>query len=393
MSTEHRTSVNIPLAGEDEPRAPRSRKRRPPRRRVIFICAAALIFAAALCLLLFFGLPEGPAASRTPAGNASVEFVVMQPETTRPFGSGVLALSGSGYTWYNERGSSSGFISIPMQDPVLLCAGSRFLCYSRGGRSFYTADATERYLSLTAEGNIIHADFNEKHQIALVTDAEYHKGEASVYRKDGTRIFTYRSGDAYPYLCALSPDGNRLALAMLLSDETGNAATALYCFSLKSDSLEGSLLLPGEVIRNVSFHAAKGITLITETSVIRTDSKATELSRFELPAGSVLHYALCGDTAVLFTDRREAGYRFDVISVDVDSRELARISTNTEYTSIAGSTDHVALLSAAGVEVYTADLTLLSTGPEVRGIVGISFAEDGRLCTLTPGGASLTALR
>ena len=60
MSTEHRTSVNIPLAGEDAPRAPRSRKRRPPRRRVIFICAAALIFAAALCLLLFFGLPEDP---------------------------------------------------------------------------------------------------------------------------------------------------------------------------------------------------------------------------------------------------------------------------------------------------------------------------------------------
>lgn len=392
MSTEHRTSVNIPLAGEDTPRAPGARRRRPPRRRVIFICAAALIFAAALCLLLFFGLPEGPAASRTLAGNTSLELVVMQPETTRPFGGGILALSGSGYTWYNERGSSSGFISVPMQDPVLLCAGNRFLCYSRGGRSFYTADATERYLSLTAEGNIIHADFNQKHQIALVTDAEYHKGEASVYRKDGTRIFTYRSGDAYPYLCALSPDGNRLALAMLLSDESGNAATALYCFSLKSDSMEGSLLLPGEVIRNVTFHAAKGITLITDTSVIRTDGKAEELSRFELPAGSILHYALCGDTAVLITDRREAGYRFDIISVDADGRELARISTNTEYTSVAGSADHTALLSAAGVAVYTSDLTPLSAGLEVRGIIGISFAEDGRLCTLTPGSASLTRL-
>ena len=393
MSTEQRTSVNIPLAGEDVPRAPRSRKRRPPRRNVIFICAAALIFAAAFCLLVFFGLPTGSASSRVPAGSASVELVVMQPETTKPFGGGILALSGSGYTWYNERGNSAGFISAPMQDPVLLCAGKRFLCYSRGGRSFYVADATERYISLSADGNIIHADFNEKHQIALVTDAEYHKGEASVYRKDGTRIFTYRSGDAYPYLCALSPDGNRLALAMLLSDEAGNAATALYCFSLKSDSMEGSLLLPGEVIRNVTFHAAKGITLITDTSVIRTDGKAAEFSRFELPAGSILRYALCGDIAVLFTDRREAGYRFDIVSVDVDGRELARVSTNTEYTSVAGSADHAALLSAAGVEVYTTDLTPLSAGPEARNIVGISFAEDGRLCTLTPGGASLIALR
>ena len=393
MRSEQPPSVNIPLAGEDAPSVKTQRRSRPPRRKVLFFCAAALVFAAALCLLLLFGLPGGSTASRMPAGDAVVELVVMQPETTKPFGGGILALSGSGYTWYNERGSSSGFISTPMQDPVLLCAGNRFLCYSRGGRSFYTANASERYFSLTAEGNIIHADFNEKHQVALVTDAEYHKGEASVYRKDGTRIFTYRSGDAYPYLCALSPDGNRLALAVLLSDETGNAATALYCFSLKSDSMEGSLILPGEVIRNVSFHTAKGITLITETSVIRTDVKAAEISRFELPAGRILRYALCGDTAVLFTDRREAGYRFDVISVDADSRELARISTNTEYTAIAGSTEHTALLSAAGVEVYTADLAPVSAELEIRGIVGISFAGDGRLCTLTPGSAALTRLR
>ena len=391
MTSEHPASVNIPLAGEAEPRT-RTPRRRAPRRRIILICAGALLIAASLCFVLFFGLPDSPSVSRVSAGDANIDLVVMQPKTTQPFGGGILALSGSGYTWYNERGSSSGFISIPMQNPVLLCADNRFLCYSRGGRSFYTADATERYLSLTAEGNIIHADFNKKHQIALVTDAEYHKGEASVYRKDGIRIFTYRSGDAYPYLCALSPDGNRLALAMLLSDEAGNAATALYCFSLKNDSMEGSLLLSGEVIRNVAFHAAKGITLITDTSVIRTDAKATELSRFRLPAGSILQYALCGDTAILFTDRREAGYRFDIISVDADGKELGRISTNTEYTAIAGSADHAALLSSAGVEIYTEDLTPVSAGLQMRGIIGISFANDGRLCTLTPGGASLTKL-
>ncbi|MBR3692526.1 MAG: hypothetical protein IKL89_07515 [Clostridia bacterium] len=390
------SEVNIPLAGEETPRVKvqkkKSRRRRPPRRRVLLLCALALVVTVGLCISVFFGGRKDPAPAAS-AGSTAIELVVTSPETTRPFGGGILALSPSGYTWYNDKGSSSGFVSHTLRNPVVLTCGSGFLCYSRGGKELYTATAGEIRLSHTTAGNIIHADYNAKQQIALVCDAEYHKGEALVLRSDGEELFSYRSGEAYPYLCALSPDGSHLALAMLLSDEAGNAATALYCFSLKSDRLAGSLVLPGEVIRSLRFHTARGITLITDTAVLRCDREAKLLSEFRLPVGNVLHYAMLGEDSLLITDRRMPGYRYALITVDAEGKEIARLSTDTEYTAAAGGSSYAALLSAAGAEVYGRDLSRLLFREDSADIIAISFAEDGRLCTLTPGKATLTALR
>lgn len=377
---------NTDLRPQGGPSTGVRRRGRPLRKRVLLGCILALAAVVGLGLLMF----PGREPDTQPPDGLSLEFVVTRPETTRPFAGGMLALSSAGYTWYNEKGSSAGFVSAPMREPMLLCGTSCFLCYESGGTALYTANPSKKLTTLQTQGAILHAALGGKDRFALVCDSAYHKGEVLVYGPDGESLFIFRAAEEHPYLCALSPDGGTLAVALLGYDTEGRVSTLVSCFDLSKGAETGRLTLSGASLSHMAFTGKNTLTLIGENVVVTADSRAAELSRYTLSSGSICAYALCGEQVVLYTRRQEAGHRFDLICVQ-DGRELSRLSTDREYTAIAAHDGHVALLSDRGADVYSSTLSPVLELHRPQ-LIGLYFTDDGRLCTLTAGGASLTRL-
>lgn len=356
------------------------------RLRILIPCIAALLLGVLLAALLLFPRSSEPGNSEP---ETEISFVAAPNAVVRPLGKGILSLSATGFSVYNRRGESGSLVPCTLSNPVVCIGEKQFLAYGRGSARAVLADSAGITAEIAAPGRIIHGALSASGRSALVTDSEYHKGALTLCDAKGGVLFSYKSSDAYPYLCAVSPSGNLLACALLCETEDGLPASALYTFSPDREAIVGRLVLENAVIDAIFCQSDDRITVVTDRALIFTDRAAEVKARYDLADESILFYAALSDSVFLMTEQMTAGARYAFVSVGTDGRELARSLTNTAYSLIAGGKDCVALLSDREVTVLDASLRLRFSLSHAYFFTDLAFSGDNELCCRCDSGVML----
>ena len=381
-----RDNVDIPLAGEPEsPRRKRKRagtaaRRYPSIRRGV---RPAVLIGCAVALAVVIGGAWW--VLRTPGeaqSDAELDIVASPSGVNLPFRDGFLSVTSTGYTIYDGDGVSAGFRAASLPNPAALCTAKRFFAYSRGGTAILCADALHEIYSVTAPGSILSASVNDRQELAVVTDAEYHKGEITVYGSDGGVRFSYKAADAYPYLCALSPEGEFLCAALLTCTEEGDPATAVYGFSLSQGKITGSAVLPGETVCSIICNGAENITVITEKGVRLVDRTGEVTASFLPEQAEVCRFAAGGETVYLFCERKEPGAHYELFSVGTDCNVLGRRESETDCLFLCAGERNVAFYDGSRLTVLEGDLSTYALFPADSACRDVMFGTDGRLCAI-----------
>lgn len=365
---------------------PQTRQRRRPLRLVIFLLAAAIL---AVLLLWTAGVFSGNSAFED---GEFLELSLSPSAQNDVYKDGILTLTSAGYTWFDRRGESSGFVSAPFSDPVLSCGEKNFLVYDRGGKDLYVADTDRVTASFSVDNPILFAALGDKRYLAVITEANYHKGDVLVYDTEGNEKFVYHCAEGYPYLCTLSDNGGILAAAIAELGEDGDPSTRVRIFSVSGGTTLGEVVISGEIVHSLKFDLSDRLTVITATGVFRYSDRGQEQNRYVLQQGNILRYAYCDDFLLLFTDAGDAGYRYSLLSVSYDGAELGHQSLNEEVISVSGGAD-CALLFRDSAEIVDRELAILRNIPDCENVFKITTIRRGMLCCLSPSGAAFYKMK
>ena len=101
-------------------------------------------------------------------------------------------------------------------------------------------------------------------------------------------------------------------------------------------------------------------------------------------------FSLDGDGfAVLALDTQQAGGRPVLRTVDDQGNLLGEISAEGEITAVSAAGRYVAVLTAAGLQIYTSDLTLYAETDDTAGALDVAARADGTVLRIGSTGARL----
>jgi hypothetical protein len=189
-------------------------------------------------------------ASKYPLTFSSGDF-----RQTVALGGNIGVLTDTSFSIYSQTGAQLVSRQHGMSDPQLVAAGGKAVLFDRGGKSFREETRFGEPFVGTADYPIITAAVSSSGDIAVVTESGGYLSELTVYDASNKSVFKWYSSQGRIQAAAISPDGSKVAAAVLGS-KNGEYTTSIYIFNtgrqkpLSVSTIDGTMIFSIQYIDN-----------------------------------------------------------------------------------------------------------------------------------------------
>lgn len=258
--------------------------------------------------------------------------------------------------------------ALPVSQAQICTAGDYLAFYQQEGLSLYLFRGKKEVCTIDSEFAILSASVNKDGNVTLITEDSGHKSAVSVYRKDGTLIYRWHSGNQLATGAALSPHHNELAVCVL-SMEKSKPSSTLYLFDLKKTDPILKQEFDSQIPTFCRFSEKNLVIIGFSDGICAFRRNGEKVYTINCNGAQLLHWSLedpyapqllvldNGTYSVLFYDYDRLIGRYDT------NQELKRLTTCKSRTVVSGS-DHVFLIDSHGRTLAEAQLN-----QEIRDLV------------------------
>lgn len=293
-------------------------------------------------------------------------------------GDDLLVWSTAGVRLYSSGGVEYLNESLTLNRPVADTCGSAALIYDAGGNVLHTyEDRSTSFVLNTEQGHeILSARMGPGGSFAVTTRESGYKGVVTVYSSDGHPVVGIRISTRFVTDGLLSDDGKTVAVLTVGQNEDV-FESGLDLYALDGDVPFASYSLGNNAILDLRADGSAFWALgESSLSVARADGSAAV--HYDYAGRYLKDYALDGDGfSALLLGKYRAGSGAALVTVGADGQELASLDLEDQVLDLDASGRYVAVLTAAGLTLYTKDLQLYDALENTMGARSVVLRSDG----------------
>ena len=293
-------------------------------------------------------------------------------------GDDLLVWSTAGVRLYSSGGVEYLNESLTLNRPVADTCGSAALIYDAGGNVLHTyEDRSTSFVLNTEQGHeILSARMGPGGSFAVTTRESGYKGVVTVYSSGGHPVVGIRISTRFVTDGLLSDDGKTVAVLTVGQNEDV-FERGLDLYALDGDVPFASYSLGNNAILDLRADGSAFWALgESSLSVARADGSAAV--HYDYAGRYLKDYALDGDGfSALLLGKYRAGSGAALVTVGADGQELASLDLEDQVLDLDASGRYVAVLTAAGLTLYTKDLQLYDALENTMGARSVVLRSDG----------------
>ena len=293
-------------------------------------------------------------------------------------GDDLLVWSTAGVRLYSSGGVEYLNESLTLNRPVADTCGSAALIYDTGGNVLHTyEDRSTSFVLNTEQGHeILSARMGPGGSVAVTTRESGYKGVVTVYSSGGHPVVGIRISTRFVTDGLLSDDGKTVAVLTVGQNEDV-FESGLDLYALDGDVPFASYSLGNNAILDLRADGSAFWALgESSLSVARADGSAAV--HYDYAGRYLKDYALEGDGfSALLLGKYRAGSGAALVTVGADGQELASLDLEDQVLDLDASGRYVAVLTAAGLTLYTKDLQLYDALENTMGARSVVLRSDG----------------
>ena len=291
-------------------------------------------------------------------------------------GDDLLVWSTAGVRLYSSGGVEYLNESLTLNRPVADTCGSAALIYDTGGNVLHTyEDRSTSFVLNTEQGHeILSARMGPGGSFAVTTRESGYKGVVTVYSSGGHPVVGIRISTRFVTDGLLSDDGKTVAVLTVGQNEDV-FESGLDLYALDGDVPFASYSLGNNAILDLRADGSAFWALgESSLSVARADGSV----HYDYAGRYLKDYALEGDGfSALLLGKYRAGSGAALVTVGADGQELASLDLEDQVLDLDASGRYVAVLTAAGLTLYTKDLQLYDALENTMGARSVVLRSDG----------------
>ena len=293
-------------------------------------------------------------------------------------GDDLLVWSTAGVRLYSSGGVEYLNESLTLNRPVADTCGSAALIYDTGGNVLHTyEDRSTSFVLNTEQGHeILSARMGPGGSFAVTIRESGYKGVVTVYSSGGHPVVGIRISTRFVTDGLLSDDGKTVAVLTVGQNEDV-FESGLDLYALDGDVPFASYSLGNNAILDLRADGSAFWALgESSLSVARADGSAAV--HYDYAGRYLKDYALDGDGfSALLLGKYRAGSGAALVTVGADGQELASLDLEDQVLDLDASGRYVAVLTAAGLTLYTKDLQLYDALENTMGARSVVLRSDG----------------
>ncbi len=293
-------------------------------------------------------------------------------------GDDLLVWSTAGVRLYSSGGVEYLNESLTLNRPVADTCGSAALIYDAGGNVLHTyEDRSTSFVLNTEQGHeILSARMGPGGSFAVTTRESGYKGVVTVYSSGGHPVVGIRISTRFVTDGLLSDDGKTVAVLTVGQNEDV-FESGLDLYALDGDVPFASYSLGNNAILDLRADGSAFWALgESSLSVARADGSAAV--HYDYAGRYLKDYALDGDGfSALLLGKYRAGSGAALVTVGADGQELTSLDLEDQVLDLDASGRYVAVLTAAGLTLYTKDLQLYDALENTMGARSVVLRSDG----------------
>lgn len=293
-------------------------------------------------------------------------------------GDDLLVWSTAGVRLYSSGGVEYLNESLTLNRHVADTCGSAALIYDAGGNVLHTyEDRSTSFVLNTEQGHeILSARMGPGGSFAVTTRESGYKGVVTVYSSGGHPVVGIRISTRFVTDGLLSDDGKTVAVLTVGQNEDV-FESGLDLYALDGDVPFASYSLGNNAILDLRADGSAFWALgESSLSVARADGSAAV--HYDYAGRYLKDYALEGDGfSALLLGKYRAGSGAALVTVGADGQELASLDLEDQVLDLDASGRYVAVLTAAGLTLYTKDLQLYDALENTMGARSVVLRSDG----------------
>ena len=293
-------------------------------------------------------------------------------------GDDLLVWSTAGVRLYSSGGVEYLNESLTLNRPVADTCGSAALIYDAGGNVLHTyEDRSTSFVLNTEQGHeILSARMGPGGSFTVTTRESGYKGVVTVYSSGGHPVVGIRISTRFVTDGLLSDDGKTVAVLTVGQNEDV-FESGLDLYALDGDVPFASYSLGNNAILDLRADGSAFWALgESSLSVARADGSAAV--HYDYAGRYLKDYALDGDGfSALLLGKYRAGSGAALVTVGADGQELASLDLEDQVLDLDASGRYVAVLTAAGLTLYTKDLQLYDALENTMGARSVVLRSDG----------------
>ena len=367
------------------PLHPERERQRRRRRKLLTLGGVVVLVLAVVALILFRDALNLDAVRRYftylgTEGDASYGQYQYEAHSNGAFAAyedGLAVASAAGLEIFDDSGGLLVRMSSGMTTPAAAAGGGVLLAWDVGGTTLCVADGSGPLLDETLEQPLLDADISAGGEICWAAAAESYRTVLTVLDSARQERFRWYSSSRYLPLCAVAEGGGQLAAVAL--DAAGGAFRS--CLLLldtaveEQDGVEADL--GNQLIYDLDYASRSRLWVVGEETLQVFDSDGTQRGACEY-GGALTDYCLGGDDfALLALDTQRTGGRAVLRTVDTDGNALGEVTVDGEILDISAAGRYAAVLTADGLQIYTAKLEPYAETAEVAGAAELALRADG----------------
>ncbi|NCB50362.1 MAG: hypothetical protein EOM54_00580 [Clostridia bacterium] len=329
------------------------KNRRARRRRMMSIAAAGVIIAAALlCFLLRDEIGDLLGAGGDEDRGTAWSFEVGSSQVFAAAGNGLATASSTGLQLLDANGYTIVRHICALETPALAVSGKLAAAFDIGGKTLRVADFEGNVTEMDTSGVIISVTMNDDGFMAVTTSEPGYKGLVTVYNASLQPVYEWYSGEGYPLVARVSPDGKSLA-ALTAGADGGR----VHIFSLSENAEKASFLAEGELFIDIGWMTSGRLCAISESRAVFIEDTGEVSGEYDFDGMYLTEYDFGGSGFLTIALSKYLSANASLVVTLGDSGELlGQMEPETELKCLSVSGKEVLMLFPEGLSLYSQSL-------------------------------------
>lgn len=357
-----------------------------PKRRLVLLIVAAVVVTLALVLLLFseqLDLASLGRKLRYGGERQTYSFDAHSSNRFAPYGDGLAVVSTGGLKAMGGDGKTLLTVAQPLSEPAVQTGRDVTIFWDIGGETLTAARGGEQVFTFKTDGAILDADISSGDTMCIAASEEGYKTVLRVYDRSRKETYRWFSSSRFFSVCAVSPDGRRMA-AVSLGQADGVFESTLCWYRTDEENVQQMLSLGDTLVYDLRFLDRDTLLIVTESGVRIVSADGRTRGEYDF---AQRYYRGCayGDGFTLVAlDLFQAGNRSVIVTLDDSGKLLGEYYTEAELLDVDVCGRYCALLTAQSLTVLRRDLgvyaetdnTTMATSAVLRGDASAILISD-----------------
>ena len=329
--------------------------------------------------------------------------IAFEPNATNDYvslGDGLAVGTEGGLYYYDLQGVQKTMILATVAGPRMIARGKNALLYTMN--SSYLAvinEKGEKRMDQTLGGMLLDVDLSEDGYLCYNLTEEGYKTVATVLNQKLTPIYRFRSSTQYLNACAISRNGQYLAVAGLTEEESTFTSTLtmlrtdeeIVAGTDQSQSAKRRISLGNEVVYELAFLSPNRLCVLTQDAIRITDTECNIISEYRFETEYLRGYAVSDDGFVaLLLSGSMTGDRYTLRTVDKNGDTVGEIEIDRVVRSLDAAGRYVSVLTDGKLLIYRSHLKQpYAETEDVGTAIRALMRDDGTVLLVSNGDAQL----